>query len=78
MKQLSSNWIGTVHEKCTVKALYKHAGAMFELDGETMAFALVSCMGKKWKENTLCSLIILFIFWEKKKNPPDKLSGKAG
>ncbi|KAM5141017.1 protein RRP5 homolog isoform 2-T2 [Mantella aurantiaca] len=40
IKQLSSNWIGTVHEKCTVKALYKNAGAMFELDGETMAFAL--------------------------------------
>ncbi|XP_040217796.1 protein RRP5 homolog [Rana temporaria] len=40
IKQLSSNWIGTVHEKCTVKALFKHAGAMFELDGETMAFAL--------------------------------------
>nr|DBA15081.1 TPA: hypothetical protein GDO54_004338 [Pyxicephalus adspersus] len=40
VKQLSTNLIGTVHENCTVKALYKNAGALFEVDGEVVAFAL--------------------------------------
>lgn len=64
MKQLSSNWLGTVHEKCTVKALYKHAGAMFELDGETVAFAFVSYMGKNRRGEPLCSFpFFLLIFF---------------
>ncbi|XP_073541438.1 protein RRP5 homolog [Phyllobates terribilis] len=37
--QLSSDRIGTLHERCTVTALHKRAGAVFNLDGETLGFS---------------------------------------
>ncbi|XP_075697203.1 protein RRP5 homolog isoform X1 [Rhinoderma darwinii] len=39
VKQLTSDWIGTLHRRCTVNALYKNSGAVFQLDGETFGFA---------------------------------------
>ncbi|XP_063818026.1 protein RRP5 homolog [Pseudophryne corroboree] len=39
VKQLSSDWIGTVHDTCTVKKLHRTVGAVFQLDGNTMGFA---------------------------------------
>ncbi|XP_068113609.1 protein RRP5 homolog isoform X2 [Hyperolius riggenbachi] len=39
VKQLSSDWIGSVHENCKVKALHKSVGALFELDEGTAGFA---------------------------------------
>ncbi|KAM4032061.1 protein RRP5 homolog [Anomaloglossus baeobatrachus] len=39
VKQLSSDWSGTLHEHCTVTALHKHAGAVFNLDKDLFGFA---------------------------------------
>ncbi|KAM3913083.1 protein RRP5 homolog [Leptodactylus fuscus] len=45
VRQLSSDWIGTLHERCTVKALHKNTGAVFQLDGETLGFASKKTLG---------------------------------
>ncbi|KAM4704033.1 protein RRP5 homolog [Rhinophrynus dorsalis] len=37
--QLTSDWIGSVLENCTVKTLFKNIGAIFELEGGNLAFA---------------------------------------
>ncbi|MEE6485919.1 hypothetical protein FKM82_014452 [Ascaphus truei] len=39
LRQLASHQIGSMPESCTVKVLYKNTGALFQLDGETLAFA---------------------------------------
>ncbi|XP_053548424.1 protein RRP5 homolog [Bombina bombina] len=39
LQQLSSDRLGTLLENCTVKALYKSAGAIFNLDETTLGFA---------------------------------------
>ncbi|XP_069836334.1 protein RRP5 homolog [Dendropsophus ebraccatus] len=39
VKQLSSDRVGNIQESCTVKALHRSAGAIFEIDDETLGFA---------------------------------------
>ncbi|XP_056385651.1 protein RRP5 homolog isoform X2 [Hyla sarda] len=58
LKQLSSDWIGTVQNSCTLKAFHKNAGAVFLIDGETFGFALKKKLSKsknqeKYKEETV-------------------------
>lgn len=55
VKQLSSDWIGTLQESCTVKALHKNAGALFEIDEETFGFAFMKDIKdlEKPKEGTV-------------------------
>lgn len=42
LSQLSSDRFGAVVAECTVKSFYKKAGAIFELEDGTQAFARVS------------------------------------
>ncbi|XP_040294884.1 protein RRP5 homolog isoform X2 [Bufo bufo] len=45
VKQLSSDWIGTLYESCTVKSLHKSAGAVFQIDGKELGFAFKKNLG---------------------------------
>ncbi|XP_066456986.1 protein RRP5 homolog [Eleutherodactylus coqui] len=45
VKRLTSDWIGTVHERCTVKSLYKKAGAICQIDGETLGLVFLINLG---------------------------------
>ncbi|KAG8435325.1 hypothetical protein GDO86_013327 [Hymenochirus boettgeri] len=39
LQQLTSDMVGSVVDNCTVKTMQKHAGAVFDLDGEHIGFA---------------------------------------
>ncbi|XP_071987184.1 protein RRP5 homolog isoform X3 [Engystomops pustulosus] len=57
LKQLWSDWVGTIHDSCTVTSLHEKAGVVFNLDGETLGFSsLVPLRGlqsKKFKEGSV-------------------------